>query len=88
VPLLVCSTHYDCRLTLEIALAVHITGDDTVKEYWAFFLGWYHARLKQHGEDVLDTVLPIIHRLNMQAVSPPLARAIQWHLITFLQTAA
>ncbi len=43
-------------------------GSRAYWEYWEFFLGWYHGRLKQHGEDVLDTVLPIIRKLNAHYV--------------------
>jgi hypothetical protein len=55
--------------------AVHFTresddeGSRAYWEYWEFFLAWYHGRLKQHGEDVLDTVLPIIRKFNSHYVS-------------------
>ena len=33
-----------------------------------FFVTWYHNRLRQHGIDVLDAILPVIHKHNLQTV--------------------
>jgi hypothetical protein len=55
-------------VTLLTLLSAEVLIGQEKEDYNVFFQEWYHSRLRQHGDDVLSALVPLIRQCNVQTV--------------------